>query len=107
LSQAQDIDLAVQDMAGMFSQGEVGFKFRNRYEMVEDENFDRNAKASTLLSRMTFTAAVYRGFSFLGEFDNVSYVYNVNRISGPDDSIAQPAYWKGNLHLARRDSKLL
>ena len=182
----------VQDWTSMVTEGKVGFKFRYRYEFVDDDNFSRDAKASTLLSRMTFTSAVYKGFSFLAEFDNVSfigddkfnstangkveypvvadpkgtevnqawvrygvndmsgtygrqrilhgnqrfvggvawrqneqtydgfrallgknlkldyaYVYNVNRIFGPDDSLAQPANWKGNNHLARLDFSFL
>ena len=32
-----------------------------------------------------------------------AYVYNINRIFGPDDSVAQPANWKGDNHLARLD----
>lgn len=32
-----------------------------------------------------------------------AYVYNINRIFGPDDSAAQPANWHGTNHLARLD----
>ncbi len=35
-----------------------------------------------------------------------AYVYNVNRIFGPDDSTAQPADWHGENHLARADWKI-
>ena len=45
-----------------------------------------------------------------GEASNLhldyAYVYNINRVFGPDDSAAQPANWKGNNHLARLDWKL-
>ena len=172
----------------MFSEGKAAFNFRYRYEFVDDDNFSKDANASTLRSRLTFTSAAYKGFTFLTEFDNVStvggdnynstangnveypvvadpkgtevnqawvkyamddlsgsygrqrilhggqrfvggvawrqneqtfdgfralykgdfgltldyaYVYNINRIFGPEDSIAQPANWRGNNHLAR------
>ena len=32
-----------------------------------------------------------------------AYVYNINRIFGPDDTAAQPANWHGTNHLARLD----
>lgn len=32
-----------------------------------------------------------------------AYVYNINRIFGPDDRVAQPANWHGTNHLARLD----
>ncbi|MEH6608546.1 MAG: alginate export family protein [Halioglobus sp.] len=180
------------DFTSMLTEGKASFDFRYRYEFVDDENFSKDAKASTLRSRLTFASAAYRGFSFLTEFDDVStigsdnynstangngeyptvadpegtevnqawikytvdslsgsygrqrilhggqrfvggvawrqneqtydgfralykggssltldyaYVYNVNRIFGPDDSTAQPADWGGENHLARADFK--
>jgi hypothetical protein len=45
-----------------------------------------------------------------GEASNLhldyAYVYNINRVFGPDDSAAQPANWKGNNHLVRLDWKM-
>lgn len=53
----------------------------------------------------------YDGFrAQWGEGSNLhldyAYVYNINRIFGPDDTVAQPANWRGNNHLARMDWKL-
>lgn len=36
-----------------------------------------------------------------------AYVYNVNRIFGPDDSTAQPAEWHGDFNFLRLDYKFL
>jgi hypothetical protein len=47
--------------------------------------------------------ALYKGGSSLTL--DYAYVYNVNRIFGPDDSTAQPADWGGENHLARADFK--
>lgn len=63
-----------RDLVGMVKQGDVNFDFRYRYEYVDDDGFDEEAKASTLRSRLTFASAAYRGFSFLTEFDDVSYI---------------------------------
>ena len=48
--------------------------FRYRYEYVDQDSFDRNARASTLKSRITFKSAEYQNLSFLAEVDNVSYI---------------------------------
>lgn len=180
------------DFTSMFTDGKTSFNFRYRYEYVDDDAKSRNAKASTLRSRLTFTSAQYKGFSFLTEFDDVTaigdddynstangnveypvvadpegtevnqawvkyavgdasgaygrqrilhgsqrfiggvgwrqneqtydgfralykgdhgltldyaYVYNVNRIFGPDDSPVQPANHHGENHFARADWK--
>lgn len=182
------------DLARMVTDGKVGLNLRYRYEYVDEDGFSDNAKASTLRSRLTFESASNRGFSFLTEFSNVSYigdddfnstdngntqypvvadpkgtevnqawlkyqwqelvgtygrqrivlgnqrfvggvawrqneqtfdgyraqwvssfglsadyayVYNVNRIFGPDDSNAQPASWHGQNNFLRLDYKLL
>ncbi|QFU74297.1 hypothetical protein EY643_00785 [Halioglobus maricola] len=58
----------------MFTEGKASFNFRYRYEYVDQDGIDRNAKASTLRSRLTFTSAAYKGFSFLTEFDDVTAI---------------------------------
>ena len=182
-----------KNFTSMFTDGQAAFNFRYRYEHVDDEALSRNANASTLRSRLTFSSAQYRGFSFLAEFDDVTaigddnynstangktdypvvadpegtevnqaggryrfndasgtygrqrilhgsqrfvggvgwrqneqtydgfralyqsshgitldyaYVYNVNRIFGPDDGPVQPANLRGANHLFRADWKL-
>jgi len=186
--------VAVDNLTDMVKQGDIKLDLRYRYEYVDDDGFDDEAKASTLRSRLSFSSANYMGFSFLAEFDDVSYigdddfnstdngetqypvvadpkgtevnqawlkygwqslsgaygrqrilhgnqrfvggvawrqneqtydgfrtqwsgdfglsvdyayVYNVNRIFGPDDSNAQPADWGGDNHLLRLDYKFL
>ena len=74
--------LAEEPLAGgitdMFTQGSVGVNFRYRYEYVDQDGFNDEAKASTLLSKVTYTSAPYAGFAFLVEGTNVHFV-------GPDD----------------------
>ena len=62
------------DFKSMVTEGSASLNFRYRYEYVDDDAFDRTAKASTLRSRLTFASAAYKGFSFLTEFDNVTNI---------------------------------
>ena len=76
---AQSQSETAQTATDMVTEGEVSLTFRYRYEYVDQDSFDRNARASTLKSRLTFKSTQYRGLSFLAEVDNVSYI-------GDDDS---------------------
>ncbi len=67
-------DAAPADFTGMVTEGKAALDLRYRYEYVDDEGFSRNAKASTLRTRLTFSSAAYKGFSFLLEFDDVTAV---------------------------------
>jgi len=52
--------------------GKVSLDFRYRFEHVDQENFSKNANASTLRSRITLASAPLSGFAALLEFDDVS-----------------------------------
>jgi hypothetical protein len=62
----------------LVSEGTAAVDFRYRYETVDEDGFEDNAKGGTLRSRLTLTTAVLHGFSGQLEADNVSNV-------GPDD----------------------
>ncbi len=64
----------VEDLASMVSKGKASVNVRYRYEWVDQDGIANDAKASTARSRLTLNSAVYKGFSFLAEFDDVSYV---------------------------------
>lgn len=74
----------------MFTEGKASFNFRYRYEYVDQDGFSRNAKASTLRSRLTFTSAQYKGFSFLTEFDDVTAIGDDNYNSTDNGNIQYP-----------------
>jgi len=65
---------AAEDFTGMFTEGTPSLDLRYRYEYVDDDAYSKEAKASTLRTRLTFGSAEYKGFSFLGEFDDVSHI---------------------------------
>jgi Alginate export len=64
----------VSEVAEMLTQGVLSLDMRYRYEYVDEDNFDDEANASTLRSKVAFQSAVYEGVSFLAELSNVSYI---------------------------------
>jgi hypothetical protein len=58
----------------MVTEGVLSLDMRYRYEYVDEDGFDDEANASTLRSKVAFQSARYKGFSFLGELSNVSYI---------------------------------
>ena len=54
--------------------GSVNLDFRYRFEGVDQDGISKNAKASTLRSRISAVTASFHGFTVLGEVDNVSTV---------------------------------
>ena len=94
----------------MFTEGSAALNFRYRYEYVDQDGFSKEAKASTLRSRLTFSSAVYSGTSFLLEFDDVSTVgsddYNSTSngntgfpvVADPEGTQINQAYLKYGAH---------
>jgi alginate export protein len=62
------------DISSMVTNGKATLDFRYRYEFVDQDGKPKDAKASTLRSRLTLASASYKGYSFLTEFDNVSHI---------------------------------
>lgn len=58
----------------LFNDGKASFDLRYRFELVDPDTASRDARASTLRSRLTFTSGDYRGFSFVTEFDDVTTI---------------------------------
>lgn len=67
-------DGIADNISKAIDQGDMALMFRYRYETVDQDPFKKDADASTLLSRLTLTSGVVRGFSGLFEVDNVSYL---------------------------------
>ena len=62
------------DLSKAVTEGSVKLDFRYRFEFVDQENFDKDAEASTLRSRITFESGKVSGFSALAEIDNVTVI---------------------------------
>jgi hypothetical protein len=65
---------SASDWSTLISDGKASVDFRYRYEFVDQDGFNKDAKASTLRSRLTLASAEVSGVSFLMEFDNVTSV---------------------------------
>lgn len=79
---------AAESLAEMFTQGKAGVAFRYRYEHVDQDNFSREAKASTLRGRLNFRTDDWNGFGAFAEFDYVTDIigddYNAGAGNTPD-----------------------
>ncbi|MFT5711168.1 MAG: hypothetical protein ACI8QT_001872, partial [Halioglobus sp.] len=60
------------DAAKMVADGTASLDFRYRIENVDQENFNKDATANTLRSRITLATAPWGGVSALLEMDNIS-----------------------------------
>ncbi len=73
---------AIGEEATSFSEiltkGDTTFSFRYRYEYVDDNSSAKDADASTLKSRVTWSSGTYKGFSGLVEIDDVSHIGGEN-----------------------------
>ncbi|WP_417683213.1 alginate export family protein [Pseudidiomarina aquimaris] len=58
--------------------GNTDILLRYRYEHVEQDSFDKDANASTLLTRLSYKSADYQGFFTQLEFDHVTAIGNDN-----------------------------
>ena len=61
-------------LSDAISKGTPLLSFRYRYEEVGQNNFDKNAHASTLRTTVGYRSLTYRGFSFLVEAENVTVI---------------------------------
>lgn len=74
---------AGDDIAQTLTQGQVSFDFRHRLELVDQNGFAQDARASTLRSRLTYTSGDWNGVIGVVEVDNVATIgadkYNSTR----------------------------
>ncbi|MCL4780289.1 MAG: alginate export family protein [Gammaproteobacteria bacterium] len=59
------------DIAQAFKDGKANVSFRYRYENVDQDNFSKDANASTLRSRISFQTAAWQDLSLVLELDDV------------------------------------
>ncbi len=73
---------SVESLAEAFTEGDANLSFRYRFEMVDQDNFTRDANASTLLTRLNYGTEKYQGFKFFIEADNIMEVFGDNYNAG-------------------------
>lgn len=59
------------DITALLADGTAALSFRYRYEFVDDDAFSRDAKASTLRSRLSFQSGSYRDAAFFIEVEDI------------------------------------
>ena len=57
-----------------FTQSDLDISIRYRFEHVEQDNFDKNAMASTLRARLNLKTDDWKGFGLFVEFDYVAKI---------------------------------
>ena len=72
--------------------GTVSASFRWRYETVDDDRFSKDAKASTLRSRLTLQSGKYKNFDFLFEIDDVHVIGQDDYNAGGGNTPSNGAY---------------
>ena len=61
---------------GFDDDGELSLNLRYRYEFVDQDDFDKDAHASTLRTRLAYRSPYFSNFGFLIEFDDVRSIGN-------------------------------
>ncbi|MFK7976100.1 MAG: alginate export family protein [Halioglobus sp.] len=61
-------------LSDLINNGKASINLRYRFEYVDQDGFAEEAESSTLRSRLTFKSGAYKGFSFLGEFDDLTVI---------------------------------
>lgn len=69
-SQAEDVNT----LSDWFAKGDTGLELRYRLETADQEGFDLNSTASTLLTRLNYKTADYKGFGAFLELTDVRVV---------------------------------
>lgn len=94
----------VASFSDAISKGKAALSFRYRYEHVDQDGNDENARASTLRTRLGLESAGYRDWKFGLEFNNVTVIgserYNSTRnglgqypvVADPDGTVVNRVY---------------
>ena len=77
---------ASTSLADAIANGSASLALRYRYELVDQDNFNDDANASTLRLRLNYQTAAYEGWSGLVEFDYVGEVLAKDFNSGSGTS---------------------
>ena len=83
---------SASSFAEALSSGDPGLSFRYRHEYVDQDGFDENANASTLLMRLNYKTGTWANWSGFAEFDYVGEVLFDNFNNGVDSSDDRDQY---------------
>nr|WP_136250028.1 alginate export family protein [Ningiella ruwaisensis] len=83
-------DFSFANFQSAITEGDADLTLRYRYERVSQDNIDKTANASTLLTRLSYTSGDFNGFFAVVEFDNVSAIGNENYNSTVNGNVQYP-----------------
>ncbi len=83
---------AADSFKEMFTQGKGGFAFRYRLESVDQDNFAKNALASTIRARLNFRTSDWKGWGLFAEYDFVETVGWDNYNAGAGNTPGKTRY---------------
>ncbi len=78
------------DIAQAFKDGKANVSFRYRYENVDQDNFAKDANASTLRSRIAYQTAAWQDLSLMLELDDVRSIGSEDYNSTRNHNIDRP-----------------
>ncbi|WP_371194047.1 alginate export family protein [Glaciecola sp. SC05] len=95
-------DSVFKSLQNAIAQGNTDLTMRYRYERVDQDNIDKTANASTLLTRLSYKSDSLNGFYGVFEVDNISSIGNENYNStvngnGQYPVVADPTLTEVNL----------
>jgi hypothetical protein len=89
---AQEAWAADTDWEILTRDAEVKYSFRYRYEGVDDDRFRKDAEASTLRSRLSFSSGRLEGFQFFIEAEDISEIVVDNYNAGAGNTPERTQY---------------
>jgi hypothetical protein len=67
---------SADDLAGALKEGQASLSFRLRHEQVDDDTFVKDANASTLRTRLSYTSGQWNQLDLMVEFDHVGHLFD-------------------------------
>lgn len=83
---------AADNLMDAFSNGDTNLSFRYRFEFVDQDGFSKDAKASTLRTRLNYKTEKHKGFTFFVEADNVTELFKDDFNAGAGNSPGNTSY---------------
>ena len=83
---------AAETFTEVFTQGKAGIAFRYRLEHVDQDNFDKDALASTIRARLNFKTSDWKGWGVFAEYDFVTTIGADNFNAGGGNTPGKTQY---------------
>src|SRR5690554_1425595 len=82
---------SADDLASALQEGQTSLSFRLRHEQVDDAAFSKDANASTLRTRLSYTSGQWNKLDLLAEFDHVGRLFDERYNDTRNGNVAFPS----------------